>query len=54
MNECIMCGKELEKYKERGNLCDSCFRVITAKYPKNKFQEVIKCHQKNAKKLRKE
>ena len=51
MNECIICGKQIE---EKDDPCESCSRVLIAKYPKNKFQEVIKCHRKNAKKLRKE
>jgi predicted nucleic acid-binding Zn ribbon protein len=50
MDECIICGKELEKYEQ--DICDSCFRVLTAKYPRTKFQEVIKWHKKNAKKLK--
>jgi len=50
MDECIVCGNELEK--DEGDICDSCFMVLTAKYPKTKFQEVIKWHKRNARKLK--
>ena len=51
MNDCIICGKELEEDEQ--DTCDSCFRVLRAKYTKTKcLEEQIKCHKKNAKKLR--
>lgn len=50
MNDCILCGKELEKYEE--DICDSCSRFLATKYPKTKFREVIKWHKKNTKKLK--
>ena len=51
MSDCIICGKELEEFER--DVCNSCFKVLTAKYPRTKYlQEVIKCHKKNAKKLK--
>jgi len=47
--KCILCGKELDEVK--GDLCESCYNVLKAKYPKTKLREVIKCHKKHAKKL---
>ena len=50
--DCLLCGKELEKNEE--DFCESCSRVLKAKYPKTKLlQEVIKCHKRHAKKLKK-
>lgn len=48
--DCLLCGKELEEYET--DFCDACFRVLKAKYPQTKLQEVIKCHKKHAKKLK--
>lgn len=51
MSECIVCHKELDG--EKDDICDSCSKVLSAKYPKKtKFREVIKCHRRNAKMLR--
>lgn len=51
MNECILCGRELER--DEGDVCYSCFTALTTKYPKTKLEEVIKCHRKNARRLKK-
>ena len=51
MSECIICGKELEE--EKDDICDSCSRFLTAKYPKTKFREVKQWHKKNARELKK-
>lgn len=47
--KCILCGKEFDE--DANDFCESCYEVLKIKYPKNKLQEVIKCHKKHAKKL---
>lgn len=50
--DCILCGREIEE--DENDICTSCFRVLKVKYPKNKcLEEQIKCHKRNAKKLKK-
>lgn len=47
--KCILCGKKIDEGAK--DFCESCYEVLKAKYPRNKFKEVIKCHKKHAKKL---
>lgn len=50
MAECISCGRELERYEK--DLCDSCSRFFGSIYSTKCLEEQIRCHKKNAKKLK--
>jgi len=49
MDECVFCGKELEKFEK--DICNSCYFIMKMKYPITKcLEEQIRCHKRNTKK----
>ncbi len=51
MTDCALCGKELEEFEK--DACYSCYLIMKMKYPEIKcLEEQIKCHKRNAKKLK--
>jgi hypothetical protein len=51
MAECSVCGKELDEFET--DVCSSCLPILRMLHPKIKcLEEQIKCHKKNAKKLK--
>ncbi|MFH0808691.1 MAG: hypothetical protein V1888_03715 [archaeon] len=48
-DDCILCGKDLEKYEFE--FCDSCRKFMLAKYSRTKYWEVKKWHKENRRSL---